>query len=319
MGPYDSMVRYMWQRSERVAAQLRAVLPATLVDQIDFATLQPWSPSSVDEQLTRREGDALFSVSLGGREALLYVLLEHQSTEDPFMALRILEYLTRIWRRWRQEHPQATRLPVIVPVVLFQGPDGWTAPTRFEDLLEVEESWWESVAPFVPRFEFVLDDLAAVSEGELRARSGDDFYRLVTVVLRRIQLGEEALFEVLLGNADLFVGIESRLDLEALFQLIFKVSELGPDEVLKRLRDRLTELAKEATVTGAERLIAQGRAEGEAKGKAEVLLRQLRAKFAASIRPEVEARVRAATSEELDVWCERVLLADDLAGVFEQD
>ena len=71
-------------------------------------------------------------------------------------------------------------------------------------------------------------------------------------------------------------------------------------------------------MTGAERLIAIGEAKGEAKGKAEVLLKLLHAKFPGSVDADVEARVKAANLQTLDRWCERVLFADDLAGVFEE-
>jgi hypothetical protein len=36
----------------------------------------------------------------GGGEALVYVLLEHQSTFDPRMPLRLLQYLVRVWEAW---------------------------------------------------------------------------------------------------------------------------------------------------------------------------------------------------------------------------
>ena len=81
-------------------------------------------------------------------------------------------------------------------------------------------------------------------------------------------------------------------------------------------------MAKEATVTGGERLIAQGRAEGEekgeAKGQANALLKLLRAKFPGAVDATVEARVLAADASTLSAWLERVLFADDLAGVFEE-
>ena len=69
-------------------------------------------------------------------------------------------------------------------------------------------------------------------------------------------------------------------------------------------------------MTGAERLIAQGRAEGEARGEANALLKQLRAKFPGEVDATLEARVRAADASTLSAWLERVLFADDLAGVF---
>ena len=66
-------------------------------------------------------------------------------------------------------------------------------------------------------------------------------------------------------------------------------------------------------MTTAERL----RAEGEARGKADALLKLLRAKFPHAVDATVESRVQAASLATLDNWFERGLSADDLGVVFE--
>ena len=76
-------------------------------------------------------------------------------------------------------------------------------------------------------------------------------------------------------------------------------------------------------MTGAQILIdqgrAEGRAEGEAKGRAEgeasLLLRLLERKFGA-VPVEIDALVRNATLDQLDVWAERLLGAATLNDIF---
>lgn len=58
----------------------------------------------------------------------------------------------------------------------------------------------------------------------------------------------------------------------------------------------------------------EGRAEGRAEGGAAMLLKLLRGKFT-NVPDAVDARVRAATAEELDRWAERVHTADSLDDV----
>lgn len=71
-------------------------------------------------------------------------------------------------------------------------------------------------------------------------------------------------------------------------------------------------------MTTAEKLRQEGRAEGEAKGRAEgraeTVLKLMGLRFG-TIPPEAEARVRAASLEELDSFTERVLVAASLAEV----
>ena len=128
-GPHDLFARYTFGHPERAAAELRAVLPAQLVSEVDWASLRQESGSVVDPELRESESDLLFTARLRtGRSLLLYVLLEHQSRVDRWMALRMLRYVVRLMERWRTEHPESTRLPIILPLVMYHGPEGaWTA------------------------------------------------------------------------------------------------------------------------------------------------------------------------------------------------
>ena len=54
-----------------------------------------------------------------GGPAWLYVLLEHQSTPDRWLRLRLLKYSIRIWERDRRQHPNEEQLRPIVPLVLY--------------------------------------------------------------------------------------------------------------------------------------------------------------------------------------------------------
>ena len=50
------------------------------------------------------------------RRILVYVLLEHQSTPDPW--LRLLGYCVQVWQQWHRTHEDDERLPLLVPVVV---------------------------------------------------------------------------------------------------------------------------------------------------------------------------------------------------------
>ena len=140
-GPHDLFARYTFGHPERAAAELRAVLPAHVVSQVDWSSLRREPGSVVDPELRETESDLLFTARLRtGRSLLLYVLLEHQSRVDRWMALRMLRYVVRQVEHWRQQHPESTRLPVIIPLVMYHGRGGgWTAPRRVEELFELPE------------------------------------------------------------------------------------------------------------------------------------------------------------------------------------
>jgi len=72
---------------------------------------------------------------------------------------------------------------------------------------------------------------------------------------------------------------------------------------------------EEGVAKGREEGRYEGQARGQAEGRAAVLLRQLGKRFGA-LPAEVTARIRAADTDTLDLWAERVLDAKSLGDVF---
>ncbi|HZH75484.1 MAG TPA: Rpn family recombination-promoting nuclease/putative transposase [Archangium sp.] len=86
-GPHDLLARYTFAHPERAAAELRAVLPPHVVSAVDWTSLRREPGSVVDPELRETESDLLFSARLHeGGSLLLYVLLEHQSSVDRWIA-----------------------------------------------------------------------------------------------------------------------------------------------------------------------------------------------------------------------------------------
>ena len=97
--PHDGLFKGILGRPEHAASELRSILPAGLVGRLDFDRLERVEGSFVDRALRQQHTDVLFRARLDQGDALIYVLLEHQSTPDRWMALRMCGYLTRIWTR----------------------------------------------------------------------------------------------------------------------------------------------------------------------------------------------------------------------------
>ena len=95
------------------------------------------------------------------------------------MLFRLLRYMVRIWERWWKAHPDAQRLPLLIPIVLYHGAERWSAPLAFEEMVEINEEIAESALPFIPHFQCVLDDLSHHTTEDLRARSLTALGRLV--------------------------------------------------------------------------------------------------------------------------------------------
>lgn len=319
---YDLLFKATFSQVEHAASILRLLLPPALVAQLDWTTLSLCPGSFVDEALTEQLTDLLFSVQLGERPALLYILFEHQSRSEPLMGYRLLRYEVRIWETWLKDNPGAKRLPVIVPVVLHHSVTGWEAAVSFEALLDIDAELFETVAPYVPRFQFLLDDVSAVSDEELRGRAMSALGRLALWCLRNGRTPEE-LVRGLGAWVDLVREVRRAPNgvaaLKTIFRYIFGVNErYEPKELVGLLLQAVGEEGKEEMASVAEKLQEQGERRGLERGLAEgqrkIVLKQLRTRFG-ELSEAVVARVNAADGGRLELWAERVLSAPTLADV----
>ncbi len=330
-GPHDLFARYTFGHPERAAAELRAVLPPHVVSEVDWESLRREPGSVVDPELRETESDLLFTARLRtGKPLLLYVLLEHQSSVDRWMALRMLRYVVRQVERWRQEHPDSDVLPLIIPLVMYHGPEGaWTAPRRVEDLFELPDKEREQWRALVPRFEYLLDDLTAEREEALRMRPGPPLARLAWLVLRYGRREELArkLPEWVALFARVQEGPEGGEHLVVLIRYLMWVGNKAVREAAGRVLHSVLDeqRAEELMRSYGEELIEQGRqqgreeglAQGLTRGRAEYILRILAAR---GVQVDEAARERILTCTDvatLDRWFERSLNATTLSDVLD--
>ncbi len=185
--PHDSFNR-KWFGDPVVAADvLRVVVPDSLKPWIDPERLHLEPVSFIDKNLRPNQSDLLWSCrgKTGDGEgadtvmAYFYVLWEHQSRVDPWMVLRLFCYMARIWERWLLDQGQDRAgesggskdssggesetggqaqegLPLIFPLVLYQGRPVWTAA---QFLGEMVGNLPDDLRPFFPDFRFHLETL----------------------------------------------------------------------------------------------------------------------------------------------------------------
>jgi hypothetical protein len=79
--------------------------------------------------------------------------------------------MNRIWEQAVKQDPNTRLIPAIVPLAIFHGGKGWSAPIRFINLIDLESRDKQELAAYMPDFGFLLDDLSGQSDEQLRARA----------------------------------------------------------------------------------------------------------------------------------------------------
>ena len=312
--PHDGLFRLVFSDPEHAGSELRSVLPRDLAARIDLDRLVLQEGTFVDEVLRHRQTDVLFSTRVSGRDAYLYVLIEHQSSPDPMMAFRMLTYQVRIWERQLAEHPQrGTRpLPIIVPVVIYQGRRQWSAATDVAGLLDIDDELKAVAGELLPRFAYLLDDLTGVDDTALRMRPLTSAARMTFVLFANAPDDADAT-RWLVNWVDDLSDIDRRR-LAGIFSYLVRVS-VTPVDDLVRFAATVGPVAEEVAMTTADQLIAQGEARGIASGRAGLLMDMLTLKFG-ELDVEVRRRIERATAEQIGEWSARLVQgAETIAAV----
>jgi len=106
------------------------------------------------KDFTEKEADIIYKVSYKGREFIFYCLLELQSGVDYTMPFRLLIYIVELMRRIFLETPKdvresaSFRLPAVIPMVLYNGAERWTAKQSFKEYLSEHELFGGHVIDF---------------------------------------------------------------------------------------------------------------------------------------------------------------------------
>ena len=138
MRDHDGLYHRLFDHPGMVAALLREFVAGPWLDDLDLEGMERLNARFHAEKGERREGDMVWRIPRhDGSDTYLVLLLEFQSTPNPWMALRVLVYASLLWQQLVDEKrlPPDGRLPPILPVVLYNGDRRWAAPLALHDLV----------------------------------------------------------------------------------------------------------------------------------------------------------------------------------------
>jgi hypothetical protein len=261
----------------------------------------------------RRESDLVWRIPRrDGGDAYAMLLLEFQSTPDPWMALRMLVYAGLLWQHLVREQrllPDG-RLPPILPVVLYNGDARWRASVELRDLIGAPAAsplWrWQ------PQMRYHLIDEGSFRTEDLAALEG------LPALLFRLENASDPAQLVDLADAALawFAGHPGFQAARAAFVALLAAATapLGagvrvPEELLE-VRNMLATRAE----AWKRQWLLEGEQTGRRQGEAAILSRLLERRFGA-LPGWARDRLLAADSVAIEEWSLRLLDAASLEEV----
>ena len=316
--PHDHLAKEVFSRPGEARSLVRAFLPERYLQALDLDSLDLVRETFIDRRLRYRHSDLLFAVKMRDRPVLVYLLFEHKSYQDRWLVLQLLIYVTRIWARWRRDHGDDCRLPMILPIVLYHGASCWSQPLELIDLCDVSGSAREILGPAQPTLPLTIIDLGRVSESQLEKRlsSGTALATLTLLLMKSIRdtgiLERFRSWRLIIQRTRGEVGGRDNLEMLLYYLLVASREEVDPDELQDVLSQTIGAEAEELVMNTGEKLIQQGEERGLKKGLEQgmraALVGVLRARFG-EIPESIQSVMDTADLDTLQRYLDRAITA----------
>lgn len=263
--PHDKFFKETFSYKEVVIDFVKHYLPEEILAIIDVTTIKLLKDSFIQKDLTEFYSDLLFSVSFGERKGFLYFLFEHKSYPEKTIAFQLLRYMLEIWHQELQKD-NVEVLPVILPIVIYQGKRNWYSMKTVMDWLGGSGEIDLSLRSFVPHFEFLFYDFSEDSDIEIKGSTKLKAY---------LQIMKHIYSDNLEWLYSIIIQLDEEKEINYFETVVTYVLNVKDSISLETLKERLTLEGRKKLMTIAEKLRQEGREEGREEGKKEVARKML--------------------------------------------
>jgi predicted transposase/invertase (TIGR01784 family) len=306
--PHDKFFKLSLAEPQVVKEFFTEHLPPAVLEKVNLATLKLENRTFIDQAYKDTEADVVYSTQVDGITAYLYLLCEHQSSVDHWMAFRLWVYITRLMEAHRTKYPE-NPLPLIYPMVVYTGQEPWNAPldifSLFGEHKDLAQSWLLQPFQLLNIHSISDDDMrkrqwCGVTEFALKNKKVRDFQKFLKILLPWLRELEQS------GDAgSSFIRIVLKYVLDG--------TETEEKQVfIKAVREHLSPALGDEIMT----LAQQFRLEGQQQGEVMLMMAQLKHRFH-QIPESYLTRIEQADSQTLLLWGKKILDAKTLEEIFE--
>ena len=146
MTEYDPRYKTTFSNRWLVQQFVQAFLYESVTGIIDFESFEMYPTESISKdpkykRFKARHNDVMWKIGLNdGSHAYVLLMVEAQSDIDSAMAVRVGEYVLN-WYHFLMVVEGLEVLPLIVPMVVYNGDKAWSAATRLSGMIQEPEAF----------------------------------------------------------------------------------------------------------------------------------------------------------------------------------
>ena len=293
------------------------------LDSIDFDTLEPYKASFATDDLRQRHDDCIWRLRFENTWLYLYLLLEFQSSDDYFMANRVMTYTGLLYQDIIRSQPlrKGDKLPPVLPIVIYNGSPDWSGPVDIETLIDPVHP---ALGAFTPRLSYFLLQEKTTPKDYSQQHPDNLVGHLIALefcttpdeMRERIQLLHQLLKapQYQLIRRGFAIWLSRLLRVRFKQQTIPEYQELN--EVDAMLAERMTDWTLQWKIEGLNEGRKEGLKEGQKQEAVRLLTKQIRLKYG-ELPNWAELKLQQADTEQLEHWAERIFTAGNLESLLE--
>ena len=160
MGNHDISHKEFYSHPENVRDLIQGFVALDCVSDFDFTTLERENASYTEKEKNERHDDIIWRLKWRDEWVYIYIIIEFQSDEDEAMPIRIMSYLSllylNLFANKNLGYGKSKKLPIVLPIVLYNGDSSWNVPLNVQDL--IEETEHRELDRYIPKLSYYFID-----------------------------------------------------------------------------------------------------------------------------------------------------------------
>ncbi len=265
--PHDKLVKKLLSNPAAAKDILSLYLPQNVCELIDLNNLVLQRDSFIDDEHRAFAVDLLYKTTFKGEEGYIWLLLEHQRKDDPWLPVRIFKYMATIWDHIRRTS-KVHKIPLVYPLIIYNGDRPYSHSLTFKDMIEPEAS--KELFDTFFKTPFCLIDLAVIEDKTLKRQLQDHVsgVALLMTLKHVFDRNLEVFFEQVLVDAYKYLDQSGNRDdlTDMLYYLLNEGEFLDEERFWSILHQEFSPETEVKIMTIAQKLEARALEKGLEKG-----------------------------------------------------